>query len=108
MTIDEQESLEHLLSFVTSECGGAVTIHVDLDGVNLLISKLERLRDSIREDDCPHTHLYSLDACGNDLTTSKLENQSTEVNVVRHVKIYGWNEDWAVKHNLRSRIKKGR
>ena len=30
----------------------------------------------------------------------KLEKQEDEVNQVHHVKIYGWNEEWKIKHKL--------
>ena len=74
-----------------------VSIHLDLGGVNYLISELSELRDQLIENDCPHTHLFS----GDELTITKLKNQKQEVNTVHHVKIYGWNAEWAVKHGLR-------
>jgi len=91
---------KHLLSFVTSDCGRMVSIHADLSGLSLLIEQLTTLRDLVSEGDCPHTHLFSW-AGDDELTKSKLENQSQEVNIVDHVKIYGWNDEWAVKHGLR-------
>jgi len=80
-------SIDHLLSFVTNQDGTMVTIHADLPGIELLIRELESLRDAIAENDSPHTHL--------------LDNQPAEVHNVCHVKIYGWNFEWAIRHGLR-------
>ena len=92
----------HLLSFATDESGGMVSIHADLAGVNLLLSELGRIRDRLVEDECPHTHLFTESAGGLDeLAETKLANQPSEVNNVVHVKIYGWNEEWALKHGLK-------
>lgn len=97
----EMTSVQHLLSFVTNQDGSMVTIHADLAGIEILIRELEALRDAIAGDDCPHTHLFSAEAAGKELSTSKLDNQPAEVNNACHVKIYGWNSEWAVRHGLR-------
>jgi len=77
-----------------------ITIHADLPGVEFLIRKLESLRDALADQECPHTHLFSEGVAGEELSTSKLDNQPAEVNHVCHVKIYGWNSEWAVRHGL--------
>jgi hypothetical protein len=91
----------HLLSFVTDATGGFLSIHTDIGGISLLIAELQALKEQLELNDCPHTHLFSEEAAGDDLTTTKLSDQQYEVNVVHHVKIYGWNEEWAVKHGLK-------
>jgi hypothetical protein len=93
--------IDHLLSFVTDTSGGLVSIHADLRGVEYLIEELERLRSQLLVDDCPHTHLFSSECAGDALTTTKLRDQPGEVNIVHHVKIYGWNEEWARRHGLK-------
>src|SRR5215471_6520944 len=90
----------HLLSFVTNATGRYLSIHVDLSGISLLISELEALKKQLETDDCPHTHLFSDEAGGEELTTTKLADQNDEVSVVHHVKIYGWNREWALRHGL--------
>jgi len=94
---------DYLLSFVTDEKGNYLAVHVDLAGVEFLIEELEGIRDQLRKDDCPHTHLfgYSDDPEQNELTLTKLKNQRGEVNQVQQVKIYGWNETWAKRHGLK-------
>ena len=77
-----------------------VTIRADLEGLDLLIGQLKVLRDAVAANDCPHTHLLSPEVGGNDLSTAKLKDQTTEVNGVNRVKIYGWNAEWAVRHGL--------
>jgi hypothetical protein len=51
--------------------------------------------------DCPHTHLFSPEAAGNESTETKLVGQEYENIIVCHVKLYGWNEEWAVRHGLK-------
>ena len=95
------DAVQHVLSFVTNENGTKVSIHADLGGISRLIEELEFLRDMLRKNDCPHVHLFAGDALGDSLSTTKLHNHPDEVNVVHHVKIYGWNDEWAVRHQLR-------
>ncbi|MEM9411494.1 MAG: hypothetical protein AAGA30_10295 [Planctomycetota bacterium] len=87
----------YLLSFVTDDSGRMVSIHMDLNGADRLIETLRELRDSMLENVCPHDHLF----CDDGLTMTMLATQPHEKNTVGHVKIYGWNDEWAVKHRLR-------
>ncbi len=43
----------HLLSFVASEPANMIPIHVDLPGLELLISELELLRSQLQSNDGP-------------------------------------------------------
>ena len=92
---------QHLLSFVTDATGGYVAVHLDLRGVNILIEELQNLKRELELNDCPHTHLFGYSA-GDKLTKTKLSSQENEVNIVHQVKIYGWNEEWAWKHQLKA------
>lgn len=91
----------HLLSFVTSTSGGYLAVHADLAGLTMLIDELETLREQLEKNECPHTHLFSSEAGGDELTVTKLANQEDENVLVCHLKIYGWNEEWAVRHGLK-------
>ena len=93
---------KHLLSFVTDASGAFVSIHADLSGVEYLIEQLQRIRAQLLEDECPHAHLFSPECAGDGLTTTKLPNQPDEDNIVHHVKIYGWNGEWARRHCLKA------
>lgn len=90
----------HLLSFVTDASGSYVAIHADLAGVTMLIDELERIREELELNDCPHAHLFSSVCGGDELTTSKLASQQREANSVHEVKIYGWNKEWSQRHGL--------
>ena len=97
------EQPSHLLSFVTDETGQYLAVHADLEGVKLLIKELEHLRDGLDLDDCPHSHLFcGLNPATDELTATKIATQEGEVNIVLHVKIYGWNEKWARYHRLKA------
>ena len=87
----------YLLSFATDQSGSMVSVHMDLNGADHLIEILTQLRSSMAENDCPHDHLFDYDG----LTSTMLTCQESEKNTVGHVKIYGWNDEWAVKHKLR-------
>ena len=87
----------YLLSFVTNDSGQMVSIHMDLNGANELLETVEYIRDQLAANDCPHSHLFAHD----ELTSTMLQNQEQETNSVAHVKIYGWNDEWALKHGLR-------
>jgi len=96
----DMKPAEHLLSFVTNDGGTMVTIHADLAGVTHLIRELEGIREKLKANDCPHTHLLSNVAAGDALSTTNLADQSNESNIVHHVKIYGRNAEWAARHGL--------
>ena len=91
----------HLLSFVTDESGDYLAVHVDLAGLTMLIDELESLREQLERNDCPHAHLFSTMSGLSELTTTKLADQPCEAKAVQHVKIYGWNEEWALRHGLK-------
>ncbi len=93
---------KHVLSFVIAADGGMVTIHADANGLSLLIDRLSLLRNLVIQGDCPHTHLHAMGVPLDELTTSKLANQPAEKEVVQHVKIYGWTDEWAVRHGFRA------
>ena len=91
---------QHLLSVVTDEDGSQVFIHLDLAGVNYLLKELSHLKAQLEDNDCPHFHLFTEEWGGGELTSSKLPDQKDEKHQVHHLKIYGWNEEWKVKHKL--------
>jgi hypothetical protein len=90
----------HLLSFVTDETGSMVTVHADIGGLDLLLGELQLLRAQLLAGECPHTHLFSEECGGDELSLGRLAEQAAEVNRVHHVKIYGWTDQWAARHGL--------
>ena len=91
---------DHLISLVTDQDGNQVFLHVDLAGVDMLLSELNYIKAELEKNDCPHSHLYSEDWGGSGLTATKLKDHKDEVNCVHHLKIYGWNSAWKKKHEL--------
>jgi hypothetical protein len=97
----DSDALTHLLSLVTSKDGDYVAVHAGVAGITLLIKELQALKRQLELDDCPHAHLFTADWAGDVLTTTKLADQEDENNIVHHVKIYGWNKEWASRHGLK-------
>jgi len=91
---------KHLLSFVTDEDGDQLFMHADLAGVEFFMEELNRIKEKLKANECPHSHLFTEDWGGEELSNSKLSGQEGEVNQIHHVKIYGWNEVWCKKHKL--------
>jgi hypothetical protein len=91
----------HVLSFVTNSSGDYLAVHADLAGITMLIDELEILRAQLKQNDCPHTHLFAREAGGEELTATTVADQQDESRVICHVKIYGWTEEWAVRHGLK-------
>ena len=90
---------QRLLAFVASQDSSVVHIHLDKAGVDKLINVLEQIRRKLQNDEVEHDHLFSEDWGGYDLTISdQLDNEKGEP--VHHVKIFGWNEEWAEKHGF--------
>lgn len=89
-----------LLSFVASKDGDQIFVHVDKNGLDLLIKELTWLREKLEANKCEHTHLMSPEWAGDELTTSKLKHQEGEDSIIHEVKIYGWNDEWKKKHGL--------
>ena len=70
------ETKPHLLSFVTDTSGDVVSIHLDLQGITLLIEELRVLQAALELGDCPHTHLFPPPV--GELTQSKIANHEGE------------------------------
>ena len=102
---DSSESMsdDYLMSFVTNTTGAYIAVHLDLQGVKNLIQELESIKAELELNHCPHSHLLSDASPPDGLTVTKLAAQGNEVNIVHHVKIYGWNEHWAQEHGLKPR-----
>jgi len=86
----------HVLALVrTSE--SVVHLHADIAGLDRLIQALTFVRDKTVQGICEHEHLMSHSWGGHDLSEhSGPENGE----LVHHLKIFGWTDDWAAKHGF--------
>jgi len=90
-----------LLSIATSSKGDTVSIHADLEGLQILERAVSALRAALVENACEHDHLRSKEWAGRELTVSMLEAEKNEgYKSVHHVKLYAWNKEWKGKHGL--------
>jgi len=77
-----------------------MVIHLDLEGVDLLLRELEHVKKKLIEGDCPHTHLFSSEWGGWELSNSRMMDSGDRGVPIHHLKIFGWNEEWAEKHGF--------
>lgn len=89
---------EHLLCFATDD-DGQLFIHADAAGPDLLIKSLNNIRNKIDENECDHDHMMTESWGGYGLTDPTA--CAKEGRIIHHVKIYGWTEEWAQKHQLK-------
>lgn len=94
------DTVKHLLSFVSNQTGDMVSVHMDRDGISLLIDRLTRLRELIDQGECEDCHLRTAECAGIELSSTKLAGNQEETTVVQHVKLYAWTNDWAKEHCL--------
>ncbi len=89
---------EHLLCFVIDD-NDQLFIHADAAGIDLLMRSLSHIRKKIDENNCDHDHLMTESWGGWELTEPAACKK--EGRIIHHVKIYGWTEEWAQKHQLK-------
>jgi hypothetical protein len=89
---------KRLLAFVYEE--NQIFLHLDSEGVDLLIKELEYIKTKLAENDCPHTHLFSSEWGGWELSSSRVLDGEDTGEPIHHLKIFGWNEEWANKHGF--------
>lgn len=87
----------HTLAFVTDQ-KGQLFVHADAKGLAHLIGSLERLKKKVEAGECDHDHMHTDAWAGDELSESKGCEKDGEI--IHHVKLYGWTEEWAKKHGF--------
>jgi hypothetical protein len=90
---------KRLLEFVVSEECDQIFLHVDNEGLEILIRSLERLKQHLDKDELWHEHLFSEDWGGWELSLSDQVDKGKGM-PIHHVKIYGWTDEWADKNRF--------
>ena len=85
---------KRLLAFVLSEEHDQIFLHVDKDGIEILMRSLERLKKHLEKGELEHEHLFSEDWGGWELSVSDQVDKG-KGKPIHHVKIYGWTDEWA-------------
>jgi hypothetical protein len=88
----------HLLTFVRTK-ESELVLHADAQGLSLLISALQSLKEKTEAGGSDHDHLKTSAWAGTELTESR-GSESGEL--IHHLKVYAWSEESAVKHGFRS------
>jgi hypothetical protein len=89
---------DHVLCFVVGP-DGELFIHADAKGMDILENSIKTMQTQLTNNDCPHDHLFSTSWGGGDLTEKQGIQTGT---LIQHVKIFGWNEEWAQKHGFKN------
>ena len=89
--------VEYVLCFVTDK-DGQLFIHADRQGLAHLIRSLQSIEKKVEAGVCEHDHLMTDAWAGNELS-EKQGIQKGEL--IHHVKIFGWTEEWAKKHDFK-------
>src|SRR5687768_15012884 len=89
---------KRLLALVYEE--NQVFMHVDSEGLELLLRELEHIKKKLSEDECPHTHLFTSEWGGGELSAAQMMDEKDKGEPIHHLKIFGWNEEWAEKHGF--------
>jgi len=87
----------HVLCLVSDD-SNQVFLHADARGLDLLIKSLQRLRKKIDQDDCDHDHLMT-ESWGDGALTEPIGCEP-DGQLVHHLKIYGWTDEWAKKNGF--------
>jgi hypothetical protein len=90
-----------MISIVTSAEGDIVHVHADKQGLSLLERAVAQLRLSAEKGDCGHEHLFSASWGGRELSETALgEERLAGYRQVHHLKLFGWTDEWARRHEL--------
>ncbi|HMO80872.1 MAG TPA: Imm32 family immunity protein [Pyrinomonadaceae bacterium] len=89
----------HLLAFVVSEENDQIFLHLDKDGIEILMRSLERRKKHLEKDELEHEHLFSEEWGGWELTVSDQADKG-KGRPIHHVKIYGRTDEWADKNGF--------
>jgi hypothetical protein len=95
---EAMEDSGHVLALFADN-KGQVFLHADDKGLEILISRLERLRGHLRKGECDHEHLMT-DAWAGDGDLTELDGIEDEGNPVHHLKIYGWTDERAKEYGF--------
>ena len=87
---------DHVLTFVRGE-EGELFMHADAKGLSVLIRALEGLKKKAEAGISEHEHLMTPSWAGSELSEKK-GTESGEL--IHHLKLYGWTEEWARKHGF--------
>jgi hypothetical protein len=91
---------DRLLSIVSNETGSMVSIHANMQGLDLLLDLLLRMKQNVAMGRCEHDHLFAAEELGAELTLSHTASHPDEKTNAKHLKIYGWTDEWARKNGL--------
>lgn len=85
-----------LLAFVVSEESDEIFLHVDKEGIGILIRALAKLQTDLDKNEGNHEHLFSTDWGGWELSLSDQLDKGNG-KPIHHVKICAWTDEWADK-----------
>ena len=79
-----------LLTFELDQDNDQLFIHGDPNGLRRFAEQLLSIADSAEQANFPHTHMFTEEWGGNELSS---EPQESNHRCLNHVKIYGWPDE---------------
>lgn len=89
---------DHILN-ITCDPICVVHLHADRAGLDLLIRRLQGLRDHLDKGECEHDHFMADSWGGYDLSEECGLREEGHAPVY-HLKVMAWTDDWAARHGF--------
>ena len=91
----------HLLAFVIDKERDLLSIHLDLAGLDYLISQLEHIRKKLIKNEVEHCHFFSEEWGDGALSISTMGKVSDEGTPIHQINVYGWTDEWVERHGFK-------
>ena len=91
----------HLLAFVVdAKQENLMSIHLDLAGLDYLVSQLSHVRKKLVENQVEHFHMFSEEWGDGSLSISTMGDVEGDGKPIHQINTYGWTDDWVEKHGF--------
>ena len=93
---------KHLLAVVVDgKQEGLMSIHLDLAGLDYLVSQLSHIRKKLVENQVEHFHMFSEDWGDGTLSISRMGEAQEDGKPIHQINTYGWTDEWVEKHGFK-------
>lgn len=82
--------MNHTLAFQISGDRDELEVHMDAEGLDVLIANLQQIRNGMAREGQQHVHMFVEDWGGDELSSESVS--SDDMKIVKKVTLYGWPE----------------